>query len=315
MASMMLSASLMVSCGEDEPGTTDEPDPVFAGFEYTKDGDFDVTFTNKSTNATTYAWDFGDGTTSTEENPTHTFEVGDYTVSLTATGEGGEDTESQEISITSSVDPNAPIQLLTGGDSKTWMLAPILHGYRFGPIDDPAGVWWGTDPTHAESRSCMFNNEFTFSLDGNYSRNFNGDFWREYLYFNTCPEGKEEGGNKEGCIDITSETTLTNKLGADVTPWLATDFSFSVDDDVITVDGEGGYIGHYTSGRDTRDFGLVSEYKYTIVSISADTLVISGLGNTGDSNENPDCLGYEAGGLDTEGPAHALFTMTLVPKQ
>lgn len=45
-----------------------------------------VTFTNTSSNATTYEWDFGDGTTSTESNPVHTYaDGGEYVVTLTAT--------------------------------------------------------------------------------------------------------------------------------------------------------------------------------------------------------------------------------------
>lgn len=52
----------------------------------------DVTFTNKSLNATEYMWDFGDGTTSTEINPSHTFIVpGTYTIELTARNEDSED--------------------------------------------------------------------------------------------------------------------------------------------------------------------------------------------------------------------------------
>ncbi len=48
-------------------------------------------FTNESTNATSYSWDFGDGTTSTAEHPNHTYpaEAGSYTVTLTATNPGG----------------------------------------------------------------------------------------------------------------------------------------------------------------------------------------------------------------------------------
>lgn len=41
-------------------------------------------FTNLSTNAQHYYWDFGDGQSSTDENPVHTFDPGDYTVCLTA---------------------------------------------------------------------------------------------------------------------------------------------------------------------------------------------------------------------------------------
>jgi RHS repeat-associated protein/uncharacterized repeat protein (TIGR01451 family) len=51
-----------------------------------------VTFTNVSTGADSCLWDFGDGTTSASENPTHVYTAtGAYTVTLTATGLGGMD--------------------------------------------------------------------------------------------------------------------------------------------------------------------------------------------------------------------------------
>ncbi len=43
-------------------------------------------------------WDFGDGATSTEKNPIHTYtfrNTGDFTVSLSVTGLGGTDTETR----------------------------------------------------------------------------------------------------------------------------------------------------------------------------------------------------------------------------
>ncbi len=44
-----------------------------------------VTFANSSTNATIYSWDFGDGASSSDANPVHTYAVsGDYTAVLTA---------------------------------------------------------------------------------------------------------------------------------------------------------------------------------------------------------------------------------------
>ncbi len=67
----------------------DDPEPPKASFTYVANGR-EVTFTNTSTNATTYAWNFGDGTTSTDQNPVHTYEVyGKYTVTLNVTGDGG----------------------------------------------------------------------------------------------------------------------------------------------------------------------------------------------------------------------------------
>jgi len=51
---------------------------------------FSVTFTNQSSNALTYSWDFGDGETSTEANPSHVFtRSGSFTVKLTATNSNG----------------------------------------------------------------------------------------------------------------------------------------------------------------------------------------------------------------------------------
>jgi len=49
-----------------------------------------VRFTNTSSGATSYEWDFGDGFVSPATSPTHTFTAGGvYTVSLTARGAGG----------------------------------------------------------------------------------------------------------------------------------------------------------------------------------------------------------------------------------
>lgn len=45
----------------------------------------EITFSNKSENATSYLWDFGDGNTSTDKEPKHTYEQeGSYTVTLIA---------------------------------------------------------------------------------------------------------------------------------------------------------------------------------------------------------------------------------------
>ncbi|MDA9333390.1 PKD domain-containing protein, partial [Saprospiraceae bacterium] len=61
-----------------------------------------VTFTNNSTNADSYLWDFGDGNTSTDSDPIHTYAAeDDYTVTLTATNECGDVSSTQSVSINS----------------------------------------------------------------------------------------------------------------------------------------------------------------------------------------------------------------------
>lgn len=56
-----------------------------------------VQFTDLSTESpTSWFWDFGDGTNSTEENPVHVYQAeGTYTVSLTVTNAGGSDTKTE----------------------------------------------------------------------------------------------------------------------------------------------------------------------------------------------------------------------------
>ena len=60
-----------------------------------------VDFTNESTGAiTSLLWDFGDGYTSTQQDPSHPYYfTGDFTVTLTATGPGGSDSATAVIDV------------------------------------------------------------------------------------------------------------------------------------------------------------------------------------------------------------------------
>lgn len=88
-----LLAALVVGCTElPSVGFTYEPSEVTRYDE--------VTFTNTSSNADTYAWDFGDGSTSTDENPTHMFKTaGSFTVKLTASNADGDESTEQTITV------------------------------------------------------------------------------------------------------------------------------------------------------------------------------------------------------------------------
>ncbi|NMR27535.1 S8 family serine peptidase [Pseudoalteromonas sp. NEC-BIFX-2020_015] len=81
------------------------PQPPQAGFEFDTQG-LMVTFNNTSTDSNndivSWAWDFGDGDTSTDSSPVHAFaQAGSYEVQLTATdSEGLTDTFTQTVVVT-----------------------------------------------------------------------------------------------------------------------------------------------------------------------------------------------------------------------
>lgn len=108
----------VVSCKKDK---TTAPKPVASFTDVVTN--LQVVFTNTSTNATTYAWTFGDGGASTETSPTYTYTAaGTYWVKLTATGEGGTASDSVQVTVTA----KAVILPKMGSDFSFWDSIPAL---------------------------------------------------------------------------------------------------------------------------------------------------------------------------------------------
>jgi PKD repeat protein len=103
-----------------------EPPPVadFTGSPTAGVVPLDVSFSNQSTGAiTSHSWTFGDGATSTDASPSHTYAAaGTYTVALTETGPGGSDTRTRTDYVVVSEPP--PVADFTG--SPLAGLAPLL---------------------------------------------------------------------------------------------------------------------------------------------------------------------------------------------
>ncbi|PKP54062.1 MAG: hypothetical protein CVT92_01425 [Bacteroidetes bacterium HGW-Bacteroidetes-1] len=151
------------------PGNLPSP-----SFTYSLDG-LTVTFSNSSTFSTSYLWDFGDGTTSTDENPVHTYaQDGIYTVVLSATGENGTRSTQQDITISSSVLTEEVLQ------NGAWKLQLSGHSIYVGPGLGSDG-WWicplnflDGSSTGTDDWSCMMDDEFIFSAGGGYEYRTNG---------------------------------------------------------------------------------------------------------------------------------------------
>lgn len=113
-----------------------------AGFNSSVNG-LTVAFTDTSTDAdgsiAARNWNFGDGTTSTQANPSKTYAAaGTYTVSLTVTDNvGGQNTVSKSVTVTSTPPPTGGV--LSNGVPKSGLAAAQGQSLQF-TLDVPAGA-------------------------------------------------------------------------------------------------------------------------------------------------------------------------------
>ncbi len=232
---LLLLSVLFVTACDDDDVTPDVDDPV-ASFQFEiSDTDFlEVTFNNFSEDADSYSWDFGDGSTSVEESPVHSYAAsGTYTVTLTATNSSNAHVATKDVTI---VDPNEALKLLTGDVSKTWKLFREGTCLSLGPdASNPAGWWSGLSNDGA--RPCLFEQEFTFNLDGSFVFDDKGVFWGE----NDPWAGT---ALHETCFEPTT-ANMVNKDGADVSAWASGTHQFTYDPSVgtITLTGMGAWMG------------------------------------------------------------------------
>lgn len=185
----------VVSCSSDDGGGG-KTFPLAAEIFKSID-DKQVAFQGLTHSATSWLWDFGDGSTSNEQNPVHVYESGGfYTVTLTATATNGEAVVS-EVQLALAL---TPYVLLTGGptatNGKTWKLSASHSGNgdylawanadldpfdpSITPLPDGAfGLFLGMGE--------VYDDEFTFHFDGNYSIDtkdgtaFSGVFYQFFL--------------------------------------------------------------------------------------------------------------------------------------
>ncbi len=123
-----------------------------------------VQFMDASTrNVTQWSWDFGDGQTSSDENPIHTYQsAGDYTVSLTATNDQGNDIRTKYDYIT--VYPPQPIANFSV--NTTSGTEPLIVQFTDTSLNSPLNWNWSFgDGTYSNLQNIIH----TYTSAGNYS--------------------------------------------------------------------------------------------------------------------------------------------------
>lgn len=151
----------------------------------TVDG-FSVNIAAESPDATSWQWNYGDGTVSDSVGShSHTYETGgDFTITCTVTGEGGETTDTEAVTIATIQD------LLSGGagsNGKTWVLSHTPGG-----VDGVGHIKTELVPNIFPAIADMleyiglpdeYDNEYTFHFDGTYEvDNVNGEVMSPWVY-------------------------------------------------------------------------------------------------------------------------------------
>jgi PKD repeat protein len=125
VAALFSAAIMFNSCAED-------PDPVTPTLQFIAEVDgYDVTITAEATDAETWAWDYGDGTTSTTAG-SHTYSYedagsGDYVISCTVTSKDDlTAVKTVNVTIAASLEE---IIAGVGDDGKTWILTQVESSF------------------------------------------------------------------------------------------------------------------------------------------------------------------------------------------
>jgi gliding motility-associated-like protein len=119
-----------------------------------------IQFTDTSNFATTWFWDFGDGTTSNQQNPLHTYTAnGTYTVKLTISFNGCVDTETKTAYIT----VTDPVQFTFSANDSNSCNAPFSVNFTSSTSGGASGYLWdfGDNTT-----STLANPSHTYTAEG-----------------------------------------------------------------------------------------------------------------------------------------------------
>lgn len=188
---MLIIIGTMNGCKKDEPPPPSPPitTPPSANFDYRLSKPFapcTVIFTNTSTNATTFQWNFGNGTTSSSSNPSSFFSLaGTYSVKLTAEGVGGNNSTTKSINIPN---PATKIEInkITLGALTTTPTGNF--DFYFKVVNSNFVEVWRTG-TISNFNSSQFPTTFTLTSSPSRFLNTNADYlvqvWRVGVTFDT----------------------------------------------------------------------------------------------------------------------------------
>lgn len=141
-----------------------------------------VNFTDSSLYSVIYHWDFGDGNTSTEQNPMHTFGMGNFTVNLTVTNPNGTSTKLLNIRAAYepeySYEPTDTEQLSVYGEELNFSIESTLVSsfswYMNGTLINGSGVTLYSNNNDSSMTSyCLINTSQYINQSDFFMENYN----------------------------------------------------------------------------------------------------------------------------------------------
>ena len=239
---------LVIGCDKEEEESTAslaiEPVASFSASQQGQDLDSRYTwnFSSFLENTSVFVWDFGDGTTSNDPNPSHTYnKAGTFTVKLTAYGiPASGSILGPDIEVTQSITIDGPktADFIPGSWSP--------YNLYVGPAPGN-GEWWNYGANG--SRPCLEDDIYTFGSDGSLTISHGDATWLEGW----------QTGDGDFC-------------GTPMTPYVDGTFTWSLGTgDVLTLDGNGAYLVLPKATNSGQD-GIATSRSYTILNISPTTM-------------------------------------------
>jgi len=195
------------------------PTAAFSGTPTSGCAPLEVCFTDASTgNPTSWSWSFGDGGTSTEQNPCNTYDTpGSYTVSLTVANACGSDTEMKEHYITVGGPPTAAFS-----GTPTSGCAPLEVCFTDASTGTPTSWSWafGDGGTSGAQNPCHTYNapgSYTVSLTVTNACGSDNETKAGYLQVGGPPTAAFSGTPTSGCAPL--EVCFTDASTGSPTSW------------------------------------------------------------------------------------------------
>jgi PKD repeat protein len=233
------------------------PPPVaeFAGSPTSGEAPLTVNFTDQSTGQiTSWSWTFGDGGTSTAQNPSHQYtSAGTFTVSLTVTGPGGSDGETKTNYITVT-GPPPPVAAFSG--SPTSGCAPLTVGFTDESTGDITSWSWtfgdgGTSTAQSPSHQYNSAGTYTVTLTVTGPGGSDSETKTNYITVTGAPVAAFTGSPTSGDVPLTVSFTDQSTGGATSWSWTF---------------GDGGTS---TAQNPTHEYTAVGTYTVTLTATNA----------------------------------------------